>query len=908
MAAWPSEREIIRCRHLRVGTRRELMMTYWIAGTALVLGCALAASGAERPKGKDYTNSLGMRLVRIEPGSFMMGVGETPLPDEVAGKPHRLEADFDERPVHEVTISKPFYMGVYEVTNAQYEQFDAEHRRLRGKLGFSKEDDEAVVFVSWHDAVRFCEWLSNKEGLPYRLPTEAEWEYACRAGTTTPFHTGDMLPDAFHKNVKVSWFPDERRSGREAEVVPLTVGQTPPNAWGLHDMHGNVEEWCCDWYGPYEPGRQTDPVGRADGDFRVARGGSHSTEIYYLRSANRMGTLPEDKSWLIGFRVVLGTMPKTKPLPVASRELYQRRVKQRAPRSLAKTPDPSKPYFRGPRRYVNIPPDSNGPMFSRHNHDPALVQCPNGDLLAIWYTCVEEPGRELGILASRLRYGQEEWDPASPFWDAPDRNDHAPALWLDGEDTIYQFTGLSAAATWGSLATIMRTSKDNGVTWSRARLINPEHELRHMPVESVFRTREGFIILPCDAVTGGYGGTAVHVSRDNGQSWADAGGKAAGIHAGVVQLKDGRLMAFGRGDNIDGMMPKSISADMGKTWTYSASVFPPISGGQRLVLTRLNEGPLFFASFAKQITITDASGTERTVAGLFGALSFDEGETWPVRRLISDDGPGREVGTTDGRPFTMSASTAEPRGYLSVCQTPDGVIQLISSRQHYAFNLAWLRMPPPPAPSPPPPPTARALPLKRELATVCKPSEVPGRANPPWSFTGAGVREADAVSFPAPGVMKIDTGAEQRVRWKSDGSHGFAGVDAEKGFTVEIKLQVLKSTSEHRGIDFEAHNGANGRYFITITATGVYWHDDDFIPLAEGLDNSSAMHIYRMAVREDGVVQIYRDGELLGVRPGAYAAPKEPHIQWGEGAIGSEADALVGHVAYDLSGPAQPRR
>jgi len=154
-------------------------------------------------------------------------------------------------------------------------------------------------------------------------------------------------------------------------------------------------------------------------------------------------------------------------------------------------------------------------------------------------------------------------------------------------------------------------------------------------------------------------------------------------------------MALGRGNNIDGMMPKSISADMGRTWQYSASPFQPIGGGQRLVLLRLNEGPIFFASFAREMMIVDASGRERPVSGLFGALSLDEGKTWPLRRLISDDGASREVETTDGTLFTMSASTAEPRGYLSVCQGNGNIVHLISSRQHYAFNLAWLRARPP---------------------------------------------------------------------------------------------------------------------------------------------------------------------------------------------------------------------
>jgi formylglycine-generating enzyme required for sulfatase activity len=644
-----------------------------------------------------------MEFRRIEAGSFTMGSDGSRLPDEILdaweGASKRkiflpIAGDYDESPAHQVTISRPLYIGAYEVTKQQYEQFDPAHRRLRGKLGFSQGDDEAVVFVSWQEATAFCGWLSKKEKLPYRLPTEAEWEYAARAGTATPFHTGYTLPAEFLKNQVRSWFPDAVRS-KGQPAISLAVGQTRPNAWGLYDVHGNVEEWTNDWYGPYGAGEQTDPVGRIAGDFRVTRGGSHSTEIYYLRSANRMGTLPQDKSWLIGFRVVLGEMPKTRPLPVPPHPLHQRGVSQKVPPSLSRGSDPAVPYFKGPRVFVKVAPNSAGPLFSHHNHDPAIVECPNGDLLAIWYTCVDEPGRELGIVASRLRYDSEEWEPAELFWDAPDRNDHAPALWFDGKKTIYHFNGLSAAATWGSLATILRISTDSGATWSKARLIIPEHGPRHMPIETVFRTKEGFIVLPSDADVGGSGGSTIHISRDNGRTWQDAGGTIAGIHAGIAQLRDGRLLAFGRRDDIDGRMPKSISADMGKTWSRSASEFPPIGGGQRLVLLRLKEGPLFFASFAKQIAITDVSGKQRQVSGLFGALSFDEGATWSTRRLISDDGPGRQLGTTDGAPFTLSWESAEPRGYLSVCQTDDGVIHLISSRLHYAFNLAWLKAPPP---------------------------------------------------------------------------------------------------------------------------------------------------------------------------------------------------------------------
>ena len=673
---------------------------------ALMIMWTSVVFAAPMPDANEYTNSIGMKFVHIKPGTFRMGVGRTPLPEELNHPKEKSgnreiyipteNGDYDERPVHRVTISKPFLMGIHEVTNEQYEKFDALHVYLRGKLGFSIDNDEAVVFITWHEAKAFCDWLSKKEGRPYRLPTEAEWEYACRAGTTTHFHTGDTLPDVYLKNPGHSWYPDpERGRGRE-EVVPLHVGKTPPNTWGLYDMHGNVEEWCCDWYGPYGAAHQTDPVGRADGDFKVTRGGSHATFAYYLRSANRMGTVPEDKSWLIGLRVVLADMPQTAPLPDAPRPLNQRNVRQLLPPDSTAGPDPKQPYFEGPTNYVKVPANSAGPLFSRHNHNSAIVECPNGDLLAAWFTTHSEPGREMAIAASRRPFGAKQWQPASPFWDPPDRNDPAHALWYDGKGTLYHFSSISVAATWGPLAVTVRTSTDSGATWSKARVIIPEHARRHQVIESVFQTREGYLVLPCDASPSGGGGTALHISRDGGATWTDPGGTIAGIHAAATQLTDGRLLAFGRGDTIDGKMPQSISADMGKTWTYSPSIFSPIGGGQRLVLLRLKEGPLFLASFANEpITITDASGKERPVTGLFAAISYDDGKTWPRIRLITDDGPERQMQTTNGKSFTMSISSAEPRGYLSVCQGASGLIHLTSSWNHYAFNFKWLQTPPP---------------------------------------------------------------------------------------------------------------------------------------------------------------------------------------------------------------------
>ncbi|WP_020617357.1 SUMF1/EgtB/PvdO family nonheme iron enzyme [Paenibacillus daejeonensis] len=625
------------------------------------------------PDGSVYTNAIGMQLMRIEPGTYKRGSDS---------------GDLDEQPVHQVRISQPFYMGKYQVTNKEYERFDPRHRELRGKLGFSCGDDEAVVFVSWHEAVAYCRWLSERDGRPYRLPTEAEWEYACRAGTETAYAMGEEFPRSQYRNQQHSWYPDPVKTKREFEVVPLTVGEFPPNDWGLHDMHGNVEEWCQDWYGPYVEGEQTDPVGRVDGDFRVTRGGSHSTDPRYLRSAERMATLPEDKHWLIGFRVVLAEPVATEPLPPAEPYPYQLGVSQTV---IAQEPtERGAPYFAPPRVYVKLEPSERGPFF-RHNHSPYVAETPNGDLLAAWFTTNEESGREMKLVASRLRYGSDSWDDASLFWDAPDRNMTAGALWLDEQGKLLHITGLGAAGTWGTLVQVLRTSEDNGVTWSKGRILYPEHGVRTMPIPSLFRMNDGTLVFSCDAETGSTGGSTVWLSEDDGDSWFDGGGLIRGIHAPVAEIAGGRLLAYGRGDEVHGHMARSISSDRGKSWVYSESEFDPIGMGQRAVMRRLQEGVLFMASFADGMEIQDRDGVRRPVQGLFAAVSLDDGETWPYKRLVTTDEDG---GKWDGGAWTgefrMDRSHAEPKGYLAMVQAKNGLIHLLSSRIHYCFNLDWV--------------------------------------------------------------------------------------------------------------------------------------------------------------------------------------------------------------------------
>lgn len=638
-----------------------------------------------------FTNSFGMEMRKIPAGTFLMG--------------QENEGDFDERPVHSVTIPNSFFISATEVTNVQYEAFDSDHRQYRGKYGLSQEDNEAVIFVTWEEAIAFCEWLSQKEGKPYRLPTEAEWEYACRAGTNTKYYTGDQLPGTYYKNQCEIW---------NFEPVSIKVATTPPNAWGLYDMHGNVEEWCMDWYGPYQESEQTAPIGYANGDFKVTRSGSHSTEVYYLRSANRSGALPHERHPLIGFRVVCAEMPATEPLTRSEVLLWARDVSQEKYdwQSSSKT---DSALFIGPKTYVIIPPALNGPLFIDHNHCPALTVCPNGDLLAVWYTTKAESGRELAIAASRLRKGADEWDEASRFWDGPDRNDHASDLLWDGENTLYHINGLSSDATWGKLILIVRTSTDNGVTWSNAQILNPNYGLRNQVIAGGFITSNDQILIACDVVTGGNGGTVIHLLNLDGSNWfipcptepkptfrqGETGAWIAGIHAGVVELDNGNLFALGRGDNINGKMPQSISTDMGRSWTYSASEFPPLSGGQRLALLRLQEGPLLLVSFTgsvdyEDLVITNQAGREIYCHGLFSALSYDDGQIWPIKKLISDFGESKVLnGGAWTDEFIMNATNAEPKGYLVAKQAPDGMIHLISSALHYQFNLKWLMEPMP---------------------------------------------------------------------------------------------------------------------------------------------------------------------------------------------------------------------
>jgi len=261
-------------------------VSLWIAGGANL--CDAQSPQAQSPK--EIINNNGMKLVLIPKGTFMMG------------SPESEEGHEEDEVRHEVTISQDYYLGVYEVTQAQYEKVMGRNPSYYQGAKVDNQNAELPVdSVSWDEAVEFCKKLSElpeekKAGRVYRLPTEAEWEYACRATSEMVYSFDDergLLPE-------YGWF-DRNGSDRTH-----TVGLLEPNRWGLYDMHGNVWEWCSDWYGEYPAGAVIDPSGQKE-----SGGGSWNNTAESCRSANRFRDGPLDRYRLLGFRVAMS--PSTVP-------------------------------------------------------------------------------------------------------------------------------------------------------------------------------------------------------------------------------------------------------------------------------------------------------------------------------------------------------------------------------------------------------------------------------------------------------------------------------------------------------------------------------------------------------------------------------------------------------------------
>ncbi len=324
----------------------------WVLAGAVSVACA-----GEGPPVME--NTLGMRLVLVPAGEFVMGREEAP--DAWARDfPHydrkRFEKLGDEAPRHRVRINRPFWMGRTEVTRGQFRRFIAASgyrpesdrdgtggygynpdydpsRTVRGDAfegrdpryswqnpGFAQTDEDPVLNITWNDAVALTEWLTQTEGHRYRLPTEAEWEYACLAGATTRYPNGDApaglaaVANVFDTDAAANWPRWQVYALDAHDGYPFTApaGRFAPNAFGLHDMLGNAWEWVSDWYGEdyYARSPTDDPQGPPTGDRKVRRGGSWHSWPFYARCSFRNWNTPQSRYTLLGMRVVREAEPR----------------------------------------------------------------------------------------------------------------------------------------------------------------------------------------------------------------------------------------------------------------------------------------------------------------------------------------------------------------------------------------------------------------------------------------------------------------------------------------------------------------------------------------------------------------------------------------------------------------------
>lgn len=322
-----------------------------VMSLALVIGGFQPGAMADEP----MTNSIGMKLLRVPAGEYAIGSNETTEDlRKVIGRLRSWASADDESPEHDVRISRSFYLGMYEVSLSDFRQFvndtdyetDAETDgeggwgwvgNLRSELprrdftwrdwGVNQSETSPVVNVSWNDAMAFCKWLSDKEGKVYRLPTEAEWESACRGGTSTRYYSGDD-PKALFRIANLEdlssneyhgpayWIRSDRTiikelvppaRGRDGFAFTAPAGRFRPNPLGFYDMLGNAAEWCDDWYAAdyYRHSPKDDPKGPESGAKRAIRGGSWTGDEFDCRCARRRSQPPNFRSCLVGFRVLM---------------------------------------------------------------------------------------------------------------------------------------------------------------------------------------------------------------------------------------------------------------------------------------------------------------------------------------------------------------------------------------------------------------------------------------------------------------------------------------------------------------------------------------------------------------------------------------------------------------------------
>jgi hypothetical protein len=393
----------------------------------------------------------------------------------------------------------------------------------------------------------------------------------------------------------------------------------------------------------------------------------------------------------IGFRVVQAPMPATKGTPAT--QLYVQQGVRQSTELVAAAPDPNKPYFR--KRYLLPTPFENSPAeaidalgfpayFRDHQHSPGLEVLPNGDVLLVIYTSYHEYETGVSLIASRLRFGAEEWDRPDRLLDFVGVNDHAPLVWHDRGVTRI-FWGNPQLAN-GGFPFQWISSRDNGATWDPIQFPNFVGAIgshSRQPINTAFRGPNGTMYLSSD---GSGGESLLWASDDDTKTWRDTGGRSAGRHTSFAMLKDGRILALGgKNTHIDEFMPRAISKDAGKTYEVSKTPFPRQGSNQRPTLIRLKSGRLLFAAdFVYHNNGSQPKGINQL--GSYVAISEDEGETWRFKKLI-----GAQLHEDRDRAEIMRGPTL---GYAVARQGPNGMIHLIATMNnpclHFEFNEAWI--------------------------------------------------------------------------------------------------------------------------------------------------------------------------------------------------------------------------
>ena len=747
---------------------------------------------------RPFTNSIGMEMIPVEPGTFMMGSN--------GGRHYWTEG-----PAHEVTLKKPFHISQTEITLEQYREFQPDFEGSSAQAPF-------VAGVTWHQAAAFARWLSEKEGTTYRLPTEAEWEYVARgeggsqgaqnmlsgvlewvhdwfgeyphgpqtdpigpvSGSTRVVRGGPLdidernfleidftrpesrqamapafgwqdagddagsMAEASSQGLIGVWHPDLNLSDPQESTVITRLN----NNWSNDPRGGG--RWAAVWRGFLEAPASTTITFSSDTEspFRLklsgqmaidgwetremkpfsvemkkgeripmevwfARWGSSRFSLYWEWEGQEREVVPESAisytpeqarqaraeattdvipgQHAIGFRLVMADWPDTAPT-TPHLPYNQAGVKQ--DRSMtAFGPDPSTPYFR--KRYYlptpleNSPPetiDALGlhPSFREHNHSPALEVLPNGDVLMVIYTSYAEYEPGVSLIASRLRFGSDEWDMPSTIADLVGVNDHAPLLWTDGDD-VRLFWG-SPKLGEGAFPFQWMSSSNNGASWGEIhfpRFVTDIGSHSRQPINSAFRDEAGRIYVASD---GSGGESVLWASDDDGRTWRDTGGRSGGRHTTFAQISDGRILGMGgKNTHIEEYMPKSITSDGGQSYEVSKTPFSRLGTNQRPTLIRLESGRLFFAGdFVHLNSGAQPPGLNQT--GSYVALSDDDGESWHIKKLVGAQPHERREVVDRMRGGTL--------GYAVARQAPNGIIHLIGTMTnpslHFEMNEAWI--------------------------------------------------------------------------------------------------------------------------------------------------------------------------------------------------------------------------